>query len=254
MNTANNNMKWILFWTFLVLFSLAVLGTLGVVFLGFGTPTESERELLVKGLIGEIAACIIALFYSIFGLKNNDNTSDEKLKLLENRIEKLETKLITSTEEINASINSISTAKDDDLGVPKSNLSHDLFPALASIEGFDQPAPFDTNLYSLSPLMTQIKKEINEAKPFDKKHRENSFIGLKVQWKCAFSSFKESDDGYRISVETEKPLNTADFTIDKSKDISKLKIMDEYQPLWICGEISSINGTSIELINAEISV
>jgi hypothetical protein len=57
----DKNMKWILFWTFLILFVLSVLGTLGVVFFGFGTPTDSERELLVKGLIGEIALCVIAL-------------------------------------------------------------------------------------------------------------------------------------------------------------------------------------------------
>jgi hypothetical protein len=247
-------MKWILFWTFLVLFSLSVLGTLGMVFLGFGTPTESERELLVKGLIGEIAACVIALFYSIFGLKKIDHSSDEKLKLLENRIEQLESKLITSTKEIDASINSITTTENEGLDAPKSNLSHELFPGLSAIKEFDKPAPFDSSLYNLYPLITQIKNEINDAKPFDKKHREDSYIGLKVQWKCTFSGFEENDDGYSISVETEKPFNIVYFTIEKSKDVSKLKIMNEFQPLWVCGEIRSINGTSTELVDADISV
>lgn len=62
-------MKWILFWVILILFVLAALGTFGIVFLGFGTPTDSERELLVKALIGEVAAAVIALFYSMFNLK-----------------------------------------------------------------------------------------------------------------------------------------------------------------------------------------
>ncbi|HHQ4572565.1 TPA: hypothetical protein ACSP3H_003466, partial [Aeromonas veronii] len=69
MDKSTQLMKWILFWVFIVLFALAVLGTLGVVFLGFGTPTEAEREWLVKGLLIEVTACIIAFFYSIFGLK-----------------------------------------------------------------------------------------------------------------------------------------------------------------------------------------
>lgn len=66
-------MKWILFFVFLVLFVLSVLGTFGIVFFGFGTPTIDERELLVKVLIGEIAAAVIVLFYSMFNLKKQGN-------------------------------------------------------------------------------------------------------------------------------------------------------------------------------------
>ena len=61
MSTSNDKMKWILFTVFMILFVLAVLGTLGVVFFGFGTPTDGERELLVTGLILEIAACVIVI-------------------------------------------------------------------------------------------------------------------------------------------------------------------------------------------------
>ncbi len=83
-------MKWILFWVILILFILAVLGTFGIVFFGFGTPTDSERDLLVKALIGEIAAAVIALFYSMFNLKKQgtmpadqkENIDDAKLQNL----------------------------------------------------------------------------------------------------------------------------------------------------------------------------
>lgn len=72
MENTTEKMKWILFFVFVTLFVLGVLGTLSVVFLGFGSPTDTEREWLVKGLVLEVAACVIALFYSIFGLKKVD--------------------------------------------------------------------------------------------------------------------------------------------------------------------------------------
>ena len=84
MSNQKEQMKWVLFWVFLTLFVLMVLGTLAMVFLGFGSPTESERELMVKGLIGEVAVCIIALFYSIFGLKSG-SVDASKLQELENK-------------------------------------------------------------------------------------------------------------------------------------------------------------------------
>jgi len=49
--------------------------------------------------------------------------------------------------------------------------------------------------------------------------------GLKVQWKCAFSAFSEEENFYSIRVNTEKPLNAVYLKIDKSKDVSKLKVI-----------------------------
>ena len=62
-------MRWVLFWIFTTLFVLIVIATLSMVFLGFGEPTESERNLLFKVFIGEIGVSVVALFYSIFGIK-----------------------------------------------------------------------------------------------------------------------------------------------------------------------------------------
>jgi hypothetical protein len=75
-----------------------------------------------------------------------------------------------------------------------------------------------------------------------------------VQWKCALSEFTENEDGYRVRVYLEKPLHAAYLNIDLSKDMSKLKVLSENHPFWVCGEISNISGTNIELINADISV
>ena len=71
-------MRWILFWVFIGLFCIIVIATLSAVFLGIGSPSEIERGLLLKIFIGEIGAAVIALFYSIFGLKRDKDTVDEK--------------------------------------------------------------------------------------------------------------------------------------------------------------------------------
>lgn len=66
-------MKWVLFWVFVTTFVLAVLGTLGMIFFGFGTPTPDERAILVKAFLVEIAAAVTLLFYSMFNLKKSPN-------------------------------------------------------------------------------------------------------------------------------------------------------------------------------------
>lgn len=43
-------------------------------FFGIGSPSESEREFLFKVFVGEIGAAVIALFYSIFGLRKSRPT------------------------------------------------------------------------------------------------------------------------------------------------------------------------------------
>jgi hypothetical protein len=129
-----------------------------------------------------------------------------------------------------------------------------MYPFLAEIEGYEVPPIFDEKIYNLSPLYSDIISDIEQVKPFDKEHRTESYIGLKVQWKSAFSGFTENQDSYSVRVFLEKPLHAAYLEIDLSKDISKLKVLNENHPFWICGEISSISGTNITLINADVSV
>ncbi|PKH02768.1 hypothetical protein CXF72_09925 [Psychromonas sp. MB-3u-54] len=255
MDSSNEKMKWILFSVFITLFTLAVLGTLSVVFLGFGTPTEAEREWLVKGLLLEVASCVVALFYSIFGLKKSNNSTDEKsLADIETRLEELETRILMATKEIDRSALLPSDIEQSREPLLKSSLFHEMFPFLVEIEEFKVPPAFNEKTYNLEPLYTDIESDIKQVKPFDKEHRTQSYIGLKVQWKCAFSGLTENNDCYRVHVFLEMPLHTAYLNIDFSKDVSKLKVLNENHPLWVCGEISRIYGTNIDLINADISV
>jgi hypothetical protein len=65
----SHTMRWVLFWVFLMLFALACLGTLAMVFLGYGPSAGEERRTLVNLLIGQTATSLIALFYYLFGIK-----------------------------------------------------------------------------------------------------------------------------------------------------------------------------------------
>lgn len=67
--TDNQKMQSVMFWLFISVFALSVLGTLGMVFFGFGTPTAEERSLLVKVFLGQTATSVFALFYSVNKLK-----------------------------------------------------------------------------------------------------------------------------------------------------------------------------------------
>lgn len=61
--------SWILFWTFWLLFVLTGFGVLAMLFLDFGSVLESERKLLINGFLVQTAVAIIALFYSLYNLK-----------------------------------------------------------------------------------------------------------------------------------------------------------------------------------------
>lgn len=74
-------MCWILFWVFVIAFSLIVLGTLSAVFLGLGAVRDAERDVLVKVFIAEIGVAVIALFYSLFGLTRGRQQGNERLRL-----------------------------------------------------------------------------------------------------------------------------------------------------------------------------
>ncbi|WP_439832994.1 hypothetical protein [Aeromonas caviae] len=254
MDKSTQLMKWILFWVFIVLFALAVLGTLGVVFLGFGTPTEAEREWLVKGLLLEVTACIIALFYSIFGLKPESGKQNINLEDIEMRLTELESKIFLTAKEINSNITESVSRNEDYSSSPRKDFMHQMYPFLARIDEYDTPPPFDVNKYNISPSYTDIDADISSAKPFDKEHRRNSYYGLKVQWKCAYKGITEKEDCYIIRLDTERPLFGAYINISKEKDISKLKILDEGHPMWICGEITDLSGSNVELGNADFYI
>lgn len=108
MTTQKDQMRWVLFSVFLTLFTLMVVGTLGMVFFNFGDPTETERELMVKGLIGEVAACMIALFYSIFGLKG-DVESPNKLQ----EIDEIVAQALSKRETAKLGISKLSASGDE---------------------------------------------------------------------------------------------------------------------------------------------
>jgi len=90
MNNENqkHKMRWILFTVFVCAFVALVIFTMLMLFSGFGNVTENERGLLVKTFIVEVGIAVIALFYSLFGLKNtqknktNDDISKQQLFLL----------------------------------------------------------------------------------------------------------------------------------------------------------------------------
>lgn len=251
----DKNMKWILFWAFLILFVLSVLGTLGVVFFGFGTPTDSERELLVKGLIGEIALCVVALFYSIFGLKRDSGVaSDSRFEALEQRMLDLETKLSEIKQET-PEVSELMEGEVTNLSSPLPLVTEvDIYPSKTAIENYSKPPPFDTNTYALTPSMSKIREDINGAKPYERENKRSNYVGLKIQWKCAFHSLSEIKDGFRVSVTADVPLGTVDFILDKTSDVSKLKIMDENEPMWIRGEIEKVSALGAELTGVNFSV
>ena len=114
-----------------------VLGTLGMVFFGFGSPTESERELMVKGLLVEVAACVIALFYSIFGLKKDPGPYEE--------IEKLREEIRALLESTNKPTLKAPADHASDLDIKKYQSSRDSFKK--SIDLFEVAPPFPLNEY-----------------------------------------------------------------------------------------------------------
>jgi hypothetical protein len=90
--------RWILIISFLLIFLLACLGTLGSIFLDFGNLNPQDKDILLNALIIGAGSAIIGLFYSVFGLKNklyenlrvrlnliqdqNDNQEADVLQLL----------------------------------------------------------------------------------------------------------------------------------------------------------------------------
>lgn len=67
----DEKMKNILFYIFTGAFALILALTIGSVFLGFGTPTKTERDTLFYTFIVEVGVAVVALFYLVFGIKKN---------------------------------------------------------------------------------------------------------------------------------------------------------------------------------------
>ena len=74
-------MRWILFWVFVSLFIVVVVVTLMAAFLGLGSLRSDQVDLLVKAFILEIGAAVVALFYSIFGLRQNKGGEQSRVRL-----------------------------------------------------------------------------------------------------------------------------------------------------------------------------
>ena len=264
MEKSNVKMKWVMFWIFLTLFTLSVLCTLAMVFLGFGTPTESERDLLVKGLIGEVATCVVALFYSIFGLKSEQNESgnqSQEINSLEVRLNELEQEIKVlksntkrndiSTLQANNKKNHLTNSNDNPI-IQDTKLPFQ--EKIELLENHSIAPPFLVSDYSLKPTSVEILTEIDSSKPFNKEKISSNFVGLKVQWKCLFNGIQaNSDNKFQVRCAQEELMPMIYFEIDE-KNATKFKIANENTPFWLCGEIEGIDSISIQLKDVKVNI
>ncbi len=106
-NSHENKIRLTLFitmWSFFVVIGVL---TIAMLFFGFGTVLENEREVLFNVFVGEVLAAIPALYYSIFKLKKTTNVTDgssesmDELKTAierkDNEIKKLKKQLAQKT-------------------------------------------------------------------------------------------------------------------------------------------------------------
>ncbi|MDO8343819.1 MAG: hypothetical protein Q7T48_11495 [Cellvibrio sp.] len=249
MKSQLDQMKWILFWVFLILFVLMVLGTLAMVFFGFGAPTESERSLMVKGLILEVGASILALFYSIFGLnkksENVDVIQSEKIQELSSSIEELNKKFDFLQNEPESNVLPVD-------GKSESPKNFEYKSEIESIlEGFETEPPFPIEEFKLSPFPKEIHTDLINTKPFDLKHRENSYIGRKVQWKAAFKSINSREKGVYKIVARLDYVYLLIFEVDESTS-HFFRNLNADAPFWVCGEITEIDSLFITIKNPKV--
>lgn len=71
--TNDTQTKNLLLYVFLSIYVLTAIGTLAMLFLGFGAVKDSERQLLINTFLIESALAIGALFYSLWGLKKKED-------------------------------------------------------------------------------------------------------------------------------------------------------------------------------------
>lgn len=72
--------KTVLFYLFVGVYGLTALGTLAMLFLGFGEVQPSERSILINSFLVETAIAIFALFYTVWGINSKDKTTIEMAK------------------------------------------------------------------------------------------------------------------------------------------------------------------------------
>lgn len=62
-------MRTVLFYVVMLLFVIFFVGTTFMIFADIGSPSQGERDLLVKVFIVEVGAAVIGLFYFVFGMR-----------------------------------------------------------------------------------------------------------------------------------------------------------------------------------------
>jgi hypothetical protein len=70
-------MRWVLFWIFSSAFVIILIATIGAVFFGLGALQPDERQLLMKAFFVEISIAVCALFYSLFGIKQQSSMQSD---------------------------------------------------------------------------------------------------------------------------------------------------------------------------------
>ncbi len=68
-------MRWVLFWVFVAILIATACVTLAVVLFGVGTTDTVERKMLLGVSIVQVITAMIALFYSLFGIRRETQTS-----------------------------------------------------------------------------------------------------------------------------------------------------------------------------------
>ncbi len=81
-------MRWVLFWVFVAAFVALSAGTIAMLFFGIGSPTEDERSKLFNIFVAEVAGAILALFYSLFGLRRVPQPPDKSTNSVATRAQR----------------------------------------------------------------------------------------------------------------------------------------------------------------------
>jgi len=82
-------LSWTLFWTFWAVYVLSAVGTLSMLFFGFGAVRDDERSILVNTFVVESGVAVIALFYALFQLRKGPvSTPDTEEAALRDQLEK----------------------------------------------------------------------------------------------------------------------------------------------------------------------
>ena len=211
-------------------------------FFGFGQPTPEERSLMVKGFIVEIAACVIALFYSMFGLRKSGESEleDNHYAELKNELELLKAQV--------AGLN-------DPLQGIKSGQTHTA-PGEEwflrdrwedRIANSDFQTTISATEYSIKPLPKEISDDIDAARPYEREARRSTYVGLKVLWKVTFELlFTEETDRTFLVYCRYSDLGRIKFVV-KIDDYPRFKHLEKDSLLWVAGTISDFDSIVMHL-------